>query len=68
MRNYKRQLKQLLQITDDEEFDISIPQTTDEMALCEIPALNEVYAATLNIRPEIKNAKLGIESSDLSIK
>lgn len=68
MRNYKRQLKQLLQITDDEEFDISIPKTTDEMALCEIPALNEVYAATLNIRPEIKNAKLGIESSDLSIK
>lgn len=68
MRNYKRQLKQLLQITDDEEFDIAIPQTTDEMALCEIPALNEVYASTLNIRPEIKNAKLGIESSDLSIK
>ena len=68
MRNYKRQLKQLLQITDDEEFDIAIPQTTDEMALCEIPALNEVYAATLNIRPEIKNAELGIESSDLSIK
>lgn len=68
MRNYKRQLKQLLQITDDEEFDIAIPQTTDEMALCEIPALNEVYAATLNIRPEIKNAKLGIENSDLSIK
>lgn len=68
MRKYKRQLKQLLQITDDEEFDIAIPQTTDEMALCEIPALNEVYAATLNIRPEIKNAKLGIESSDLSIK
>lgn len=68
MRNYKRQLKQLLQITDDEEFDIAIPQTTYEMALCEIPALNEVYAATLNIRPEIKNAKLGIESSDLSIK
>ena len=68
MRNYKRQLKQLLQITDGEEFDIAIPQTTDEMALCEIPALNEVYAATLNIRPEIKNAKLGIESSDLSIK
>ena len=68
MRNYKRQLKQLLQITDEEEFDIAIPQTTDEMALCEIPALNEVYASTLNIRPEIKNAKLGIESSDLSIK
>lgn len=68
MRNYKRQLKQVLQIADDKEFDIVIPETTDEMALIKIPALNDVYASTLTIRPEIKNAKLGIESSELSIK
>lgn len=68
MRNYKRQLKQVLQIADDKEFDIAIPETTDEMALKKIPALNDVYASTLTIRPEIKNAKLGIESSELSIK
>ena len=68
LRNYKRQLKQLLQIADDEEFDIAIPSTTDDMALQDIPALNDVYAATLEIRPEIQNAKLGIESSDLSVK
>ena len=68
MRNYKRQLKQVLQIADDKEFDIVIPETTDEMALKKIPALSDVYASTLTIRPEIKNAKLGIESSELSIK
>lgn len=68
MRNYKRQLKQVLQIADDKEFDIVIPETTDDMALIKIPALNDVYASTLTIRPEIKNAKLGIESSELSIK
>lgn len=68
MRNYKRQLKQVLQIADDKEFNIVIPETTDEMALKKIPALNDVYASTLTIRPEIKNAKLGIESSELSIK
>ena len=68
MRNYKRQLKQVLQIADDKEFDIVIPETTDEMALKKIPALNDVYTSTLTIRPEIKNAKLGIESSELSIK
>lgn len=68
MRNYKRQLKQVLQIAEDKEFDIVIPETTDEMALKKIPALNDVYASTLTIRPEIKNAKLGIESSELSIK
>lgn len=68
LRNYKRQLKQLLQIADNEEFDVTIPSTTDEMALKEVPALNDVYTTSLEQRPEIKNAKLGIESSDLSVK
>lgn len=68
LRNYKRQLKELLQITSDEEFDIVVPTTTDNMALEDVPALNDVYAASLEQRPEIKNAKLGIESSDLGIK
>lgn len=68
LRNYKRQLKQLLQIADNDEFDVDIPSTTDEMALKDVPALNDVYAASLTQRPEIQNAKLGIESSDLSVK
>lgn len=68
LRNYKRQLKQLLQIADNDEFDVVIPSTTDEMALKDVPALNDVYAASLTQRPEIQNAKLGIESSNLSVK
>lgn len=68
LRNYKRQLKQLLQIADNDEFDVVIPSTTDEMALKDVPALNDVYAASLTQRPEIQNAKLGIESSDLNVK
>lgn len=68
LRNYKRQLKQLLQIADNDEFDVVIPSTTDEMALKEVPAMNDVYTAALAQRPEIQNAKLGIESSDLSVK
>lgn len=68
LRNYKRQLKQLLQIADNDEFDVVIPSTTDEMALKDVPALNDVYAASLTQRPEIQNAKLGIESCDLSVK
>ena len=68
LRNFKRRLKQLLQITNDEEFDVTIPNTSDEMALQAIPAMNSVYASALNTRPEIKNAQIGIESSDLSIK
>ena len=68
LRNYKRQLKQLLQITNEEPFDIVIPETTDEMALQAIPALQNVYDAALSHRPEIRNAMLGMESSDLSVK
>ena len=68
LRNYKRQLKQLLQITSDEEFDIAIPETTDAMALQPVPNMQEVYETALANRPEIKNALVGIETSDLSIK
>ena len=68
LRNYKRQLKQLLQIVDDEEFDVLIPATTDEMALQLVPALGEVYAEALRQRPEIQNAQLGIRTSELNIK
>lgn len=68
LRNFKRQLKQLLQITDSEPFDVVIPETTDEMALQAIPALQNVYSAALTHRPEIKNAMLGMQSSDLSVK
>ena len=67
-RNYKRQLKQLLQLTGDEEFDIVVPTATDEMALQPIPAVGTVYEAALASRPEIKNALLGIESSNISLK
>lgn len=68
LRNYKRQLKQLLQIVDDEPFDVIIPETTDEMAQQLIPALGDVYAAALQQRPEIQNALLGMKTSELNIK
>lgn len=68
LRNYKRQLKQLLQITDYEEFNVKIPNTTDAQALATIPALNTVYETALLSRPEIQNSKLAIESSELNMK
>lgn len=66
-RNYKRQLKQLLQLTDG-DFDVYIPSTTDQMALQTIPILQSVYEQALLTRPEIKNAQLAIESSQLNKK
>ena len=68
LANYKLQLKQLLEITGTEEFNIAVPTTTDEQALSEIPSLPQVYEAALEQRPEIQNAKLSLQSSDLQIK
>jgi len=66
VRNYQRQLKQLLQITDDEELDVVSPESTDAQADAEIPALQSVYESALAYRPEIQNAKLGIQSSEIN--
>lgn len=68
LKNYKRQMKQLLQITSDEDFDIAIPATSDDMALQDIPTLTSVYTSALDSRPEIRNAQMGIQSSELSLK
>lgn len=68
LANYKLQLKQLLELTGDEAFDVAIPATTDEQALVDIPALQTVYQQALISRPEIENSKLSVESSDLNVK
>ncbi len=68
VKNYKRQLKELLQITNDDDFDVATPSSTDEMALQTIPTLNGVYTAALENRPEIKSYQNAIDQSNLNIK
>lgn len=65
--NYTRQLKQLLEITD-EDFEIAIPNSLDGDALAEIPGLQTVYERALTSRPEIKGKQLTVEAGELSIK
>lgn len=65
--NYKLQLKQLLELTGDEAFDIEMLTAEDEQALAEIPALSTVYETALGGRPEIKNAQLGLKQSDIQM-
>lgn len=67
LSTYKLQLKQLLELTDEQQFDIAIPQTTDAQALAEIPTLISIYEQALTTRPEMQNAQLAIKSSDISI-
>lgn len=65
--NYKLQLKQLLELTGNEAFDIEMLTAGDEQALAEIPALSTVYETALGGRPEIKNAQLGLKQSDIQM-
>lgn len=68
LRDYKRQLRQLLELTDDgEEFDVVAPESSDADALGEIPSLMNVYNAALVTRPEIENSRLAIQNADVSI-
>ena len=67
VRNYKLQLKQLLEITGEEEFDIAVPSTTDDLALQDVPTLVSVYEKALATRPEIQSAETAVKSSDVSI-
>jgi outer membrane protein len=67
LANYKLQLKQLLELTGTDEFDIAIPPTTDDEALQAIPALQTVYDQALQTRPEIESQRLAIESSKVSL-
>ena len=68
LANYKLQLKQLLEITDNQPFEIAIPATTDATAMAAIPSLMSVYEQALGQRPEIKNTELSLQQSDLQSK
>ena len=67
LMNYKLQLKQLLEITDEEQFDVVIPEISDEQLLQEIPSMQSVYEQALMSRPEIERSQLAIKSSDVSL-
>ncbi len=68
IREYTRQLRQLLQLTDGEAFEVVADEIDDQTVLQQIPALQNVYNSALATRPEIKNAQLGIQASVLDIK
>ena len=65
---YKLQLKQLLELDGNTYFEVAIPATSDEQALADIPALQQVYDQAMASRPEIASSQLAAQSSDLSVK
>ena len=68
LANYKLQLKQLLEITGEESFDVYIPSASDQQALMTIPSLTSVYEQALLQRPEIKATELALKQSDVQLQ
>lgn len=68
LANYKLQLKQLLEITGEQAFDVAMPTASDQQALANIPSVMNVYEQALTLRPEIKNTELALQASDVQLK
>lgn len=67
LASYKLQLKQLLEIHDNDSFDIVVPNLPEEEMFSIIPDEQSVYNAALSNRPEIQSSMLNVVSSEIAI-
>ena len=67
LRDYKLQLKQLLELDGTEEMDLVMPQLEYEDIMRLLPNQTDIYQTALSIRPEIQSGKLSIENAKLGI-
>lgn len=68
LRNYKLQLKQLLELDGTTEMILDLPELKDEDVMAVLPSQIDVYNTALTSRPEIQSSKLSIDNSKLGIK
>lgn len=68
LRNYKLQLKQLLELDGTTEMILDLPELKDEDVMAVLPSQIDVYNTALTSRPEIQSSKLSIDNAKLGIK
>ena len=61
-------LKQLLELDIDEEFDIYFPELNEAQVIVPLPSLEEVYRTALEVMPEIQKSKLDVSSAEMEEK
>lgn len=64
----KLQLSQLLELPPGETLEVSPVAASDDLVLMAIPPKDRVYESALGQRPEIKDAQLSIEQSQLATR
>lgn len=67
LRDYRLQLKQLLELQPAEDLDLVLPSESDSRVLQPLPSCQDVYQQALALRPEIKSSQLGVEQAKLNI-
>ena len=65
---YLLQLKQLMSLPSEEDFDIANITLNDAHTLAAVPETQSVYSSALKQRPEIKAADLSIKEAELNYK
>lgn len=68
LRNYKLQLKQLLELNGTDEMTLALPTLSDEQVMKVLPSQADVYQTALTTRPEIQSGQLSIDNAKLGIK
>ena len=68
LRNYKLQLKQLLELDGTDEMTLALPTLSDEQVMKVLPSQADVYQTALTTRPEIQSGQLSIDNTKLGIK
>lgn len=67
LADYKRQLKSLLQLPLNQDFDVSGRVPADDEVTSPLPAKEATLQAALQSRPEIRSAELGVDAADLQL-
>lgn len=67
LRNYKLQLKQLLELDGTAEMELELPELSSEHVMEMLPSQIDVYQTALATRPEIQSGKLNIDNAKLNI-
>lgn len=67
LRNYKLQLKQLLELDGSAEMNLALPELSDEHVMELLPSQEDVYQTALTVRPEIQSGKLSVDNAKLAI-
>lgn len=67
LRNYKLQLKQLLELDGTAEMKLALPTLNDEHVMEVLPSQTDIYQTALATRPEIQSSQLSIENAKLGI-